>query len=130
LREAVEIFRLQRFAAEISKQFGAAVGDVDRAAEPELGLIEQKRKGMLGGDGILVAPAQDALADRHRMNAELAEGGAFELAVGRMIFDPLHVAAKAVALMQHRHVTVGEPRAFVEMPAGKSAQALKVRLDM
>jgi hypothetical protein len=85
---------------------------------------------MLGGDRIFVGPAEDALADRHRVNAEFAEGGALEFAIGRMIFNPLHVAAEAIALMQHRHVAVGEPPAIVEMAAGKPAEALKMRLDV
>ena len=64
------------------------------------------------------------------MNAELAERSALQLAIGRMILDPLRVAAEAVALMQHRHMTVGEPRAFVEMTAGERAQPVEMRLDM
>ena len=130
LGQAVEIFCLQRLAAEIRQQLGAAVGDVDRAAEAEFGLVEQERKGVLGHDGIFVRPAHDALADRHRVNAELAERGALQFAIGRMIFDPLHVAAEPVALMQHRRVAVGEPRAFVEMAAGKRAEPVEMRLDM
>jgi hypothetical protein len=47
-----------------------------------------------------------------------------------MILDPLDVAAEAIALVQHRHVTVGKPRAFVEMTAGERAQAVEMRLDM
>ena len=64
------------------------------------------------------------------MDAELAEGGALQLAIGRMILDPLGVAAEAVALMQFRHVPVGKPRAFVEMTAGQRAQPVEMRLDM
>ncbi len=78
----------------------------------------------------MVRPAQDALAQRHGVNAEFAERGALEFAIGRMIFDPLRVAAEAVALMQHRHVTVGEPGAFVEMAAGERAEPIEMRLDM
>ena len=64
------------------------------------------------------------------MNAELAEGRLLQFAIGRMIFDPLHVAAKAVALVQHRRMTVGKPRAFVEMAAGECAEPIQMRLDM
>jgi hypothetical protein len=42
----------------------------------------------------------------------------------------LGIAAKPVALMQHRRVTVGQSRAFVEMAAGKAAEAIEMRLDM
>ena len=52
---------------------------------------------------------------------ELAEGGALKLPIGRMILDPLHVAAEAVALMEDRGMAVGEPRAFIEMAAGEFA---------
>ena len=47
-----------------------------------------------------------------------------------MIFDPLRVAAKAVALVQHRRMPVGQPRAFVEMAAGERAEPVEMRLDM
>ena len=47
-----------------------------------------------------------------------------------MVFDPLHVAAEAVALMQHRYMPVGQPRAFVEMTAGQRAEPVEMRLDM
>ncbi len=64
------------------------------------------------------------------MNAELAKRDALELAIGRMIFDPLDVVTEAVALMQHGHVPVGEPCTFVEMTAGQPAEPIEVRLDM
>ena len=85
---------------------------------------------MLGHHRIGLRPAQNALANRHRVNAEFAERGALEFAIGRMILDPLDVAAEAVALVQHRHVAVGKPRAFVEMAAGERAQPVEMRLDM
>src|ERR1700733_9769497 len=85
---------------------------------------------MLGHPRIFLGPAQNALAQRHRMNAELAEGMALQLAIGRMVLDPLRVTAEAIALMQHRHMAVGEPRAFVEMTAGKRPQPVEMRLDM
>jgi hypothetical protein len=47
-----------------------------------------------------------------------------------MIFDPLHVAPEAVALMQHRHMAVGQPCAFVEMSAGERTQTVEMRLDV
>jgi hypothetical protein len=121
LGQAVEIFCLQRVAAEIRQQFSATIRNIDRTAEAKLRLIEQEREGVLGHHGIFFRPAQDALACRHRVNAEFAERGFFQLAIGRMIFDPLGVAAKPVALVQHRRVAVGEPRALIEMPAGQRA---------
>jgi hypothetical protein len=47
-----------------------------------------------------------------------------------VIFDPLHIAAELVALVQHRTVAVGQPRAFVEVTAGQFAQPVEMRLDM
>ena len=64
------------------------------------------------------------------MDAELAERGVLQLAIGRVIFDPLHIAAELVALVQHRRMAVGEPRAFVEMAAGKRAEPVEMRLDV
>ena len=40
------------------------------------------------------------------------------------------VAPEAVALVQHRRMAIGQPRAFVEMAAGESAEAIEMRLDM
>ena len=130
LRQPVEIFCLERFAAEFRQQLGAAVGDIDRATKAELGLVEQERKGVLRHHWIGLRPAHDALAQRHRVNAEFAECGALEFAIGWMIFDPLRVAPETVALMQHRHVAVGEPRALVEMASGERAEPVEMRLDM
>jgi hypothetical protein len=53
-----------------------------------------------------------------------------QLAIGRVIFDRLRVAPKAVALVQHRGMAVGQPRAFVEMAAGQRAEPVEMRLDM
>jgi len=64
------------------------------------------------------------------MDAELAERGLLDLAIGRMILDRLHVAAELVALVQHRRMPVGQPRAFVEMAAGQFAEPIKIRLDV
>ncbi len=64
------------------------------------------------------------------MNAELAESGALELAIGRMVFDGLNVAAEPVARMQDRGMPVGEPRAFVERAASERAQPVQIRLDV
>ncbi len=130
LREAVEILCLQRVVAEARQQPRRAVGDVDRTAEAKLGLIEEKREGMLGHGRIGIGPAENTLAMRHRMDAEFAVSGAFEFAIGRMIFDPLPVVPEAVTLMQHRSVLVREARAFVEMTAGERTEAIEMRLDM
>ena len=97
---------------------------------PNSAWLNRNVKACLATDRIFVRPSEDALADRHRVNAEFTECGALQLAIGRMVFDPLHVAAEAVALMQHRHMPVGQPRAFVEMPAGQRAQPVEMRLDM
>ncbi|MGY4423391.1 hypothetical protein ACVWY2_005840 [Bradyrhizobium sp. JR6.1] len=56
--------------------------------------------------------------------------GLLDLAIGRMIFDVLHVAAELVALVQHRRMPVGKPRAFVESAAGQSAEPVEMRLDV
>ena len=64
------------------------------------------------------------------MDAEFAEGGALQLAIGRMILDPLGVTTEAVALVQDRHMPVGQPGAFVEIATGESAQPVEMRLDM
>src|SRR4249919_270621 len=47
-----------------------------------------------------------------------------DIAIGRVILDPLCIAAELIALMQHRRVAVGEPCAFVEMAAGHGAETI------
>ena len=121
---------LQRRVAEARQQHRGAVGDVDRTAEAELGLVEQIGEGVLGGGRIGLRPAENALAVRHRVDAEFAVGDALQLAIGRVILDPLPVAAEAVAMMQHRRVPVGEPRALVEMVARERAEPIEMRLDV
>ena len=64
------------------------------------------------------------------MNAELTECDFLQFAIGRVIFDPLYIAAKTVALVQDRRVAIGEARAFIEMTTGERTQPVKMRLDM
>jgi hypothetical protein len=42
----------------------------------------------------------------------------------------LDVAAELVALVQHRHVTVRDASAFVEIAAGQFTEAIEMRLDV
>ena len=67
---------------------------------------------------------------RHGVDAELAVGHALELAVGRVVLDPLLVAPEAVAVVEHRDVPVGQPRPAIELVAGERAQAVQVRVDV
>jgi hypothetical protein len=107
-----------------------AVSHVDRTAHAEFGLVEQEGEGVLRDDRIGLRPAENALAMRHRMNAELTERGAFELTIRRVVLDPLRVAAETIALMQHRDVTVSQPRRVVQRPAGQRPEPIKMRRDV
>ena len=64
------------------------------------------------------------------MDAEITERCFLQFAISWVIFDPLRVAAKTVALVQHRHMAIGEPRAFVEMTARETPEPVEMRLDM
>ena len=64
------------------------------------------------------------------MDAELAERSLLKFTIGRVIFDGLGIAPELVALMQHRRMAIGQPRAFVEIAAGQFAEAIEMRLDM
>ena len=46
-----------------------------------------------------------------------------------MVIDPVLIATKAVARVQHRRVLVGEPGQFIEPAAGQRAEAIEVRLQ-
>ena len=64
------------------------------------------------------------------MNAKLPERDAFKFAIGRMILDRLHVAAIAVALMQHGRMSIRETGAAVELIAGKATKSVEMRRHM
>ncbi len=63
----------------------------------------------------------------HRMKLEITEGDFFHLTVGGVVVDPVLVAAKAVARVQHRRVLVGEPRQFIQPSARERAEAIEMR---
>ena len=65
---------------------------------------------------------------RHRMQPEFAEPDPLHLAIRRMELDPILVAAKAIARMEHRRMLVGNFRELVEPPARKIAEAIEMRL--
>jgi hypothetical protein len=64
------------------------------------------------------------------VNAELAKGHTLELAVGRMILDPLHVSSETVALVKDRRVPVGKSCAIVEVASGECAEPVQMRRDV
>ena len=65
----------------------------------------------------------------HGVELEVAEGDPLHLAIGRMILDPVLVAAEPVARMQHRRMPVGDAGELVEPAAGKQPEALEMRLQ-
>jgi hypothetical protein len=66
----------------------------------------------------------------HRVQAQFAERDPLHLAVGRMIFDPILVAAKPVARMEHRGMLVGGVGKLVETAARKSAETIEMGLEV
>ena len=121
---------LQFGAGEFADQMDRGVGDADRAHQPEFGLHEQILQRVFGDRGQRAIHAERAAAMAHGVKLEIAEGDVFHLAVGRVIVDPVFVAAKAIARMQHRRVLVGDPRQFVEPAAGERAEAIEMRLQL
>jgi hypothetical protein len=47
-----------------------------------------------------------------------------------VVLDPLLVAPKPVAVVQDRHVPVGQARAVIKLVARERSQAVEMRLDM
>ena len=130
LRQPVEILGLKRRIAIARQQHRRAIGDIDRAAQAKLGLVEQIGEGVFSRGGISLRPAENALAMRHRMDAECAERGLFQLAVSRVVFDVLDVAAEFVAVVQNRRMAVADARAFIQPSTGHFAETVKMRVDM
>ena len=66
----------------------------------------------------------------HRMQSEFAERDPLHLAIGRMIFDPILVAAEAVARMKHRGMLVSGVGKLVQAAAREFAEAIEMGLQM
>jgi hypothetical protein len=64
------------------------------------------------------------------VDAEFAKANALHFAIGRVIFDPVLVAAKAIAMVQDRRALVGLHRQFIEPPAGKFTESLEMRREV
>ncbi len=65
----------------------------------------------------------------HGVKLEIAEGDILHFPVGRMVVDPVLVAAKTVAGMEHRGMLVGDPCEFIEPAARKRAEPLEMRFQ-
>ena len=74
--------------------------------------------------------AEHAGAVAHGVELEVAERDLLHLAIGGMVLDPVLVAPRTVARVQHRPVLVGDAGKLVEVPAGKDAEALELRLQV
>ena len=65
----------------------------------------------------------------HGMELEIAERDVLHLAVGGMIVDPVLVAAKTVARVDHRRMLVGGARKLIEPAAGQRAETMEMRFQ-
>ncbi len=111
---------------EVADRAGQCIGHADRAQQAELGLGEQVLDGVLRGVRHRMIEAEGR-AVRHRRHGKLAVADPLHLGIGRMLFDPLSVAALAIARMQGRRVAVGAVRQLVKPPAYQISEALKGR---
>ncbi len=105
------------------------IGDVDRATEAELRLVEQQREGVLRNRRQRGGPAENRPVT-HRVDAELAIRDRLEPPIRGVVLDPLPVAAEAVAVVQHRRVLVGERRALIEFAGGEFTEPVEMRFEM
>jgi hypothetical protein len=124
---AVLLAQLGRAVAQ--HQHGGELGDGERAHQAELGLREEVVQGELHQRRHAGRPAEDRPM-RRGMQAELVEADLLHLAIGGVMLDPLHVAAEAVAVVQHRRMLVGKAGPTVEIAAGELAQAVEVRPEV
>ncbi len=123
-------YTLSASEPNVAYEVDRRVGDADRAHQAELGLHEQILEGVFGDRRQRRVHAEHAGTMYHRMELEVAERDALHLPVGGMVLDPVLVTPEAVARMQHRRMAVGEPREFVQPPAGELAEAGIVRFEM
>src|SRR3982074_786718 len=73
--------------------------------------------------------AAGAGAMAHGMELEITKRDFLHFAVGRMVVDPVLVAAKTIPRMQHRRMLVGDPRQFIQPAARQLAETLEMRLE-
>jgi hypothetical protein len=64
------------------------------------------------------------------VQAELGEADALHFPVGRMVFDPVGVAAEAVAMVQDRGALIRLQGKLVEASASELAETLEIRREM
>ena len=120
---------LQLVAGEFADQMDRGVGDADRAHQPELGLHEQILQRVFGDRGQRPVHAERAAAMAHGMKLEIGEGDALHLAIGRMVVDPVLVAAEPIPGIEHRRMLVGDPGEFIEPPARQFAEPIEMRFQ-
>ena len=126
----VEIAPAQPLVAEATHQLRRAVGEVDRTEQAELGLGEEVVEDVLGDGRHRLGPAQHAAAMAHGVDAESPEGDLLHRAIGRMMLDPLLVAAIAVARMQDGGMTLGHLGEIVQLRARQRAQLGEMRREV
>ena len=105
------------------------VGDADRAHQSELGLHEQILQRIFGDRGQRPFHAERAAAMAHGVKLEIAECDALHLAIGRMVVDPVLVAAEAVRGVEHRRMLVGGAGEFIQPAARQLAEAMEMRFQ-
>jgi hypothetical protein len=66
----------------------------------------------------------------HGVKLEISECDLFHVAIGRMVVDPVLVAAETIARVQHRRMLVGEASQFVEPAARHRAEAIEMLLQI
>src|SRR6266478_4817208 len=85
---------LELGAGELAYEMDRSVGHADRTHQSELGLHEQILQRVFGDGGQRAIHIQRAGAVAHGVKLEVAERDGFHFAVGRMVVDPVLVAAK------------------------------------
>jgi hypothetical protein len=126
---APAVLLAQLLGAVAQHQHGRELGDGERAHQAELGLREEIMQRELDHRRDAGRPAEDRPV-RCGVQAELVEAHLLHLVVGGMMLDPLHVAAKAVAVVQHRRMLVGLIGPAIEIAAGQPAEPIEVRPEM
>ena len=97
--------------------------------QAELGLHEQILQRVFGDRGQRAIDAEAAGPMAHGVKLKIGEGDRLHLAIGRMIVDPVLVAAEPIACIQHRRVFVGGPGQLIQPAARERAEAIEVRIQ-
>ena len=128
-QHAREILLLQFLGTKSDNQVCSCIRHVDRAAETELGLIEEVGEGVLGNQRHWFRPSQSSSMAKC-MDFKVTVRRLFQLSIGRVILDRLPVPTVSVSWDQLRWIGVRQLCMLIEVVRDSIAQVRQMWFDV